>query len=230
MEKDQIKLNDWYRILIGEAPAEFLLEVFVRTLILYVVLLIILRLMGKRMSGQLTISEMAVMITLGAIVSAPMQVPEKGILQGIVILLCALAFQRGLNFLTVKSKKAETLVLGEACLLVCDGRIDLDQLREEKMSTQQLFAMLRNNHFFNLGQIERAYLEANGSLSVYAFSDERPGLSLLAPSDKRDRETQHSDSADHLSCRNCGNTVSAEESKQPCGNCGANTWDNAIYK
>src|SRR5690554_2634268 len=153
---DEIKLNDWYRIFIGEAPTEFLLEVFIRTVILYIVLLIILRLMGKRMTGQITISEMAVMITLGAIVSAPMQVPDKGIVQGIVILFCALAFQRGLNFWTVKSRKAEALVLGDVCLLVRDGRIDVDQLKKEKMSRQQLFAMLRNNNFFSLGQVERA--------------------------------------------------------------------------
>lgn len=182
------------------------------------------------MTGQITISEMAVMITLGAIVSAPMQVPDKGIVQGIVILICALAFQRGLNFLTVKSKKAETVVLGDVCLLVSDGRIDVDQLKKEKMSRQQLFAMLRNDHLFNLGQVERAYLEANGSLSVYPFKDQRPGLSLLPPSDETVAEVQHADWEHHFACCSCGNIAKEEESKGSCNKCGSDTWDNAIYR
>ncbi len=228
MEKDQIKLGDWYRILIGDAPTEFLLEVFIRTTILYITLLIILRLMGKRMTGQLSISEMAVMITLGAIVSAPMQVPEKGIAQGIVILLCALAFQRGLNFLTVKSKKAEVAVLGDVCLLVSDGQIDIKQLEKEKMSRQQLFAMLRNNNYFNLGQIERAYLEANGSLSIYPFAEKRPGLSLLPPSDETVADVQHTASDDQFVCSSCGNLAANEERKRICKHCGADSWNKAI--
>ncbi len=80
MEKREIKLDDTGRILFGEAPAEFLLEVLIRTLIIYVALLVTVRLMGKRMVGQLTISEMSVMLTLGAIVSPGMQAPATRLL------------------------------------------------------------------------------------------------------------------------------------------------------
>ena len=79
MKKEDIHLGDLARILFGEAPPLFLLEVFVRTLIVYVFLLYILRWLGKRMSGQLTIMELSVMLTLGAIVSASMQIPDHGI-------------------------------------------------------------------------------------------------------------------------------------------------------
>ena len=80
MKKEEIHRGDWHRILIGTAPTEFLLEVLIRTIIIYLFLLVTLRLMGKRMGGQLTISELAVMLTLGAIVSVAMQIPEKGLL------------------------------------------------------------------------------------------------------------------------------------------------------
>ena len=99
MKKEDIEPWDWPRILFGQAPPEFLLEVFMRTALIYIALLIIVRLMGKRMGGQLTISEMAVMVTLGAIVSPAMQIPQLGILLGIMILVCALIFQRSLNYL-----------------------------------------------------------------------------------------------------------------------------------
>ena len=93
MNKYDIHLSDIYRILFGEAPVEFLVEVFIRTWLIYLILLIIVRLMGKRMSGQLTIAEMAVMVTMGAIVAPAMQIPNLGILQGALILFLALAFQ-----------------------------------------------------------------------------------------------------------------------------------------
>src|SRR5687767_8208554 len=103
MKKEEINLWDIERLLFGRAPPEFLLEVFIRALIVYLATLVVVRLLGKRMSGQLTITEMAVMITLGAIISVPMQLPDRGILPGLLALLCALAFQRGINWLGFKN-------------------------------------------------------------------------------------------------------------------------------
>jgi uncharacterized membrane protein YcaP (DUF421 family) len=71
MDPGSIRLTDWKRILFGTAPASFLLEVLARTAVMYVALLVVLRLLGKRMSGQITILEMAILISLGAIVSVP---------------------------------------------------------------------------------------------------------------------------------------------------------------
>src|SRR5438874_3764069 len=99
MKKDEIHLEDIKRILFGQAPPEFLLETFIRTLIIYIVLLLVIRWLGKRMSGQLTIMEMTVMLTLGAIVAVPMQMPDRGLLQGILILLCVAGLQRGVSLL-----------------------------------------------------------------------------------------------------------------------------------
>ena len=97
MDKEDISLTDVQRILFGEAPPEFLAEVLFRTLVVFLALLIFLRLIGKRMGGVLTFSELAVMLTLGAILAVPMQSPERGILQGLLILVCVLVLQRGLN-------------------------------------------------------------------------------------------------------------------------------------
>src|ERR1700712_3706164 len=103
MKKQEIHLDDIHRILFGEAPSIFLLEVFVRTILIYLFLLFVVRWLGKRMSGQLTIMEMAVMLTLGAIVSVGMQVPDRGILLSVLVLLVTLAFHRGLGELGFKN-------------------------------------------------------------------------------------------------------------------------------
>jgi len=67
MKKEDIHIWDWKRILIGSAPWEFLIETFFRTLVIYIFLLQAMRLMGKRMRGQLSILELCIIVMLGAI-------------------------------------------------------------------------------------------------------------------------------------------------------------------
>lgn len=99
MKKEEIQLTDWERILIGDNPWGFMLEVLGRTLIIYVCLIIVMRLLGKRMNAQLTITDLAVMLTLGAIASVPMQAFDKGILPGIVLLVSILLLHQGATIL-----------------------------------------------------------------------------------------------------------------------------------
>src|SRR3954469_18684744 len=113
MKKEEIHLWDLKRILIGQAPPEFLLEVFIRSLIIYVAAIIIMRYMGKRMNGQHSIIELSVMVMMGAIVAVPMQIPDRGILQGLLILVVTLLLLRTLNWLGFKSEKVEKTVQGE---------------------------------------------------------------------------------------------------------------------
>src|SRR4051794_27920372 len=105
MKKEEIHLWDIKRILFGQAPPEFLLEVLLRTLIIYISVIVIMRLLGKRMNGQLTILEMSIMVMMGAILSVPMQIPDRGILQGIVLLISVLALLRGVNLIAFKNSR-----------------------------------------------------------------------------------------------------------------------------
>src|SRR3982750_3522578 len=96
MKKEEIHLWDVKRILIGQAPPEFLLDVLIRSLIMYIAAILVLRWMGKRMNGQLSIIELAVMVTMGAILAVPMQIPDRGLLQGLLVLVTILALLRGI--------------------------------------------------------------------------------------------------------------------------------------
>jgi hypothetical protein len=128
MKKEEIYLTDIKRILFGQAPGEFLIEVLIRTLIIYVLLLLVLKLMGKRMDGQISIIEMGVMIVLGAILGVATQIPDRGILMAAAALLCVLVFQRGINWLNVKSSKIENVTNGSLNILVKDGVLQLDEM------------------------------------------------------------------------------------------------------
>jgi len=221
MKKEDIKWGDWERILFGTAPPEFLIEVFIRSVFLFLFLLLILRLMGKRMGGMLTMSELAVMLTLGAIICVPMQIPDRGILQGFFVLVCALAFQRWVPLLGFRSGVGERITQGKEVILVKDGLILYKTLLNSNISNQQLFAVLRNQGIYSLGEVERIYLEASGLFSVFRSKEPRLGLSLYPTVD----ETM--DKGDALACCDCGK-LKEKNDNENCTNCGGSTWGNAI--
>jgi len=225
MKKEEIHLDDIQRILFGQAPPIFLIEVFIRTLVIYIILLFVVRWLGKRMSGQLTIMEMAVMLTLGAIVSVPMQMPDRGLLQGALLLLCAVAFQRGITMLGFMNGKFEDFSQGKNSLLLKDGVLQLNGLEESRVSRQQLFAELRQQHIFNLGAIDRVYLEACGLFSVFKAPEPRPGLPIYPPDDQgiiktlKQASTPAPRQIDLFACISCG-LVKIKDQDGACKNCG----------
>lgn len=226
MQQDT-QLSEWHRILIGNAPIEFLIEVLIRSVFLYLFLLVILRVMGKRMGGMLTISELAVMLTLGAIICVPMQIPDRGIFHGFLVLTCALVFQRLFTLVGQSGSKGEKLSQGKEVILVADGILQQDALYKTDISRQQLYAVLRNQGIYNLGAVERLYLEATGLFNVYPFQQAKPGLPLypdahLPPGEYREKD-------ENLSvCCECGQTTITDTN--PCSHCGGQQWTKAMIR
>jgi uncharacterized membrane protein YcaP (DUF421 family) len=227
MKKEEIFLSDIRRILLGDAPPGFLLEVLVRTLMIYIVLLVILRLLGKRMNGQLTITEMAVMIVLGAIVGSPVQLPDRGVLVAAFILFCILILHRVVTLWIYKNEKVEKLTQGTVILLVKNGVLQLKEMGRSNISRQQVFSQLRKRNIYQLGKIKRMYLEACGLFSIYQNDASTPGMSILPPGDDQIQEIVQS-SRDIIVCHNCGNTKRTTGTSLPCPNCGQKKWGNAV--
>src|SRR3954464_6199142 len=105
------------RLLMGSDPFRFLGEIVLRTLIVYLALMLAVRLLGKRMSGQITNLELAVMITLGAIVAVPMEMSDRGLVPAIVLLATVLSLQAGLSYLATRSLRFEQIVVGKGTVL-----------------------------------------------------------------------------------------------------------------
>lgn len=229
MEKEDIHLDDWKRILLGEAPWQFLGEVLVRSLFIYLVLLIVIRLLGKRMSGQLTITEIAVMLVLGAVVSVPMQVPERGVLQGVLLLFIILLFQRGLTWLTYKNDKLEKFVQGSSSMLIKNGIILIKNKKDANISDEQLFAILREKRIFNLGKVKRLYQEGCGEFSIYTNDKPTEGLSILPKGDKSVHVIQQP-SEGALACNHCGYVMHSSNLHSLCPNCGKTDWGTAVIE
>jgi uncharacterized membrane protein YcaP (DUF421 family) len=227
MEKNEIIPWDWHRILFGNAPPQFLLEVFIRTVVIFLFTLLVLRLLGKRMDGQLALSELAVMILLGALVSPAMQIPERGVAVGVVALTCLLLLNRLINGASVKNEKLERLVQGKISILVKDGVLQLPTMNESGISRQNLFSALREKGHYNLSEVKRVYFEACGMMNVYPAQGKRPGLSLYPDEGESSRNLPLDYSADVFVCRNCGNVERLEPHKA-CPVCKAEDWTKAI--
>ena len=227
MKKEEIHLSDWKRILFGMAPADFLLETLIRSVIIYFVLLIILRLLGKRMSGQLTLTEMAVMVTIGAVISPSLQAPDRGIVLGVLAMLCTLLFQRGSTLWAFNNKNVERLTQGETGMLIKDGIIQLAALSATRISRQQLFAQLRGQNIYRISKVKRMYIEASGTFSIYPEKTDMPGLSTLPPKDP-DIQSVTQPAADTIACSRCAKTVSADQRERPCPVCGKIAWADAV--
>jgi uncharacterized membrane protein YcaP (DUF421 family) len=227
MKKEEIHLWDVQRILFGNAPPEFLLEVFIRTLIVYLATLFVVRWLGKRMSGQISITEMAVMVTLGAIISVPMQIPDRGMLQGLLVLLCALLFLRGIHWLSFKNTKIEKLTQGDMILVVKDGLLQLKEMERARISHQQIYAALRSQNVYHLGKVKRLYLEACGAFSVYK-EEGKPGLPILPPDDGAMQSYFTYSLQNEQACTNCGHIEMVKNKIQLCNNCSKDAWIKAV--
>jgi len=228
MDKSDIKLSDWERILFGSAPVEFLAEVLIRTIVVYIFLLMVVRWLGKRMSGQLTITELGIAIMLGAIVAPPMETPERGILQGVFILLLVLVFHQWLSLSTVKNPRLEKVVDGEMSIFVKDGILQLDAINQTHIARAQLFAILREEHIYNLGKVKRLYMEACGVFSIFEAKETKPGLSLLPVDDSGIHEMQKKPDPALKACTSCGNVAHAPSQGEACRLCGNKHWDTAV--
>jgi uncharacterized membrane protein YcaP (DUF421 family) len=226
MKKEQIYLWDIKRILFGEAPPQFLFEVFIRALIIYIASIAVMRLLGKRMNGQLTIVELAVIVTMGATVAVPMQIPDRGIAQGFVVLLCILVFLRGINWIAFHNSRFEKLVQGETSILIRNGVLNMAELKRTRITQQQVFEILRAKKIFHLGKVKRLYLEACGIFSVYPEETPKPGLPVFPPDDQSILKEQKQPTNAPVVCINCGKIKKVAEG--PCDNCGETKWTKAI--
>ncbi|TWI50932.1 uncharacterized protein DUF421 [Pseudomonas duriflava] len=221
---------DWHRILIGDAAWPFTIEILLRTAIIYLLLLVMMRLMGRRVAAQLSVSELAVMITLGAAIGVPLQTPEKGILPAAVLLLTALIFQRGLSFLSFKKRAVEVAVQGDATVLVKDGRLVLDNVAKARLSPERIHSELRSQNIQHLGEVRRVYLESSGRFSLIKYRTPYYGLWLLpTPDPEMSKRIQVNN---HYACTRCGHVIQCESQtpQEKCDWCANEEWLPAVKR
>lgn len=226
------KVFDFYRIFIGEAPLTYLLEIVFRTIIMYGYTIFLLRVLGKRGMGQLSTLELAIIISFGSAVGDPMLAVDMPILHGMAAITTITFMQIGLERLINKNKKVEAYMEGTANLVVDNGIIQWDCMKEDNLSKEDLFRTLRGKDVEHLGQVRKAFFETSGQISVLFHSPKqvKPGLSILPeteipPAAILKSATSIGKSGSYC-CTNCGKVESFEKSKKvpKCKVCAGEEW------
>ncbi len=139
---------------------------YIRSIILYLVVLIITRLMGKREIGQLQPFEFVISIMIANLAVIPMSDIGMSIFNGIVPILGLLTMHLMIALFNLKSVRFRRIVCGKPTILVSKGKVDEDALKKERFNVSELQERLRENNIFNLSDVEYVILETNGDISV----------------------------------------------------------------
>jgi len=229
--EETVQAFDIKRMLIGDLPILFLVEIFVRTTIIYAYALILIRWLGSRIVGQLSMVEFFLVIALGSAVGDPMFYHDVPMLHSMIVITVIVLFNRLLDQFVFKSRKAADIIEGQTVELVRDGEIQHQTVGGLKISNQELFQLLRAKGIENLGVVRAAYFEPDGSLSVFRKPEgsETSGLQIVPPwslHPPRLAKTGQSATPGKISCERCGYTeeVSREHKLEDCPKCTWDTW------
>lgn len=151
-----------------------MLVVFFRALLLYVLVVVVMRIMGKRQIGQLQPFELVVTIMIAELAAVPMENTGVPLLNGIIPIVTLLVAQIAFSYINLKSDKARKVLCGKPSVLVEGGKIVESELKRQMYTISDLMEQLRAKNFFNIGDVEFAILETSGNLSVIPKSQKRP--------------------------------------------------------
>lgn len=149
---------------------------FVRSIILYIIVLIVMRLMGKREIGQLQPFELAIAIMIADLASIPMTETGVPIFNGIVPILGLLVMHLLISLINLKSIKLRGIICGMPRILIYRGKIDEDALVKERFTINELQERLRDKNIVNIGDIEYAILETSGQVTIIEKPNKRPTI------------------------------------------------------
>ncbi len=143
---------------------------FIRTIILYLVVVIALRIMGKRQIGELSPSELVVTILISELAAIPMQDMGIPLINGIVPIFTLLSMEIVLSSLTLKSVRFRRILVGQCSMLIKNGVINQREMKRLRLTLSELLEELRLKNYPDIKQVRYAILETNGKLTVIPYA------------------------------------------------------------
>lgn len=156
-----------------------MLATFLRSIIIYIIVLIVMRIMGKREIGQMQPFELAISIMIADLASIPMSDIGIPITNGIIPIFGLLAMHLIISVLNIKSSKIREIICGKPTILIYKGKIDEQKMKKERFTLNELEEKLRSNNVTNIGDVEFAILETSGDVSVI----QKPNKRTTTPED-----------------------------------------------
>ena len=144
--------------------------VIIKTIFFYFFVLIIFRLMGKREIGQLSIQDLVVSILIAELVAISIENYKDSMMLTIVPILLLLFLEIAAGYLSLKFNKLRNIVDGKPSLIISNGKINYKEMVKSRYSIDDLLFQLRQNSIKSIEEIEYAFLEPNGKLSIFPYN------------------------------------------------------------
>lgn len=204
MEHSEIKAFDWGRFLMDQYPAAFLLEVLLRALLIFIVVVVSLRITGKRGMKQLSLFELVFIITLGSAGGDVIFYADVPFLPVLATFAGIIGIYLVAVYLISRNDRIEKWMEGEPLCIIDEGRFAMRYLERENFSPEEICMELRIKSVEHLGQVRTAILETSGDISVFYYPDEevRPGMPTLPV--LRARILEKTEAGSCFACARCG--------------------------
>ena len=152
----------------------YMAVIFFRTIIMYLLIIVVMRFTGKRQVGELQLSELVVTILISELAAIPMQDTSLPVIHGVISIVTLVSFEVILSFIGMKSIKIRKLMEGHPSILINNGTIDQEEMQKLRFTIDDLIESLRQSGVLRLDQVSYAILETNGKLSVFLKNEEAP--------------------------------------------------------
>ena len=151
-----------------------MLIIAIRTIFLYLTVLVIFRIMGKRQIGELQPFELAITIMISALAAFPMEDTRLPLVNTLIPMIMLLCLHIYISFITLKSTPARRIICGKPTTLIENGTINEIELKKHRINIDELVEELRLKGYSNISDVEFAFIETNGQVSVIPKSQKRP--------------------------------------------------------
>ena len=222
---------NWKEIMLGGENWNFLPEVILRTIIMFIIIVVSLRILGKRGVKQLSIFELVVIISLGSAAGDPMFYKDVGILPALLVFIVIVALYSLITYFIGKNKRFEKMVEGKPVYLIRNGSFSIENFSKEALGEDEFFAELRLHGVSQLGQVEEAIVESSGSISIFYYPDEEVKFGLpIMPDSLHSGQHEIKETA-HYACTFCGYSKKLEPALSvTCPECKKTRWVKASNK
>ena len=146
----------------------------IRTLILYLVIIVGIRMMGKHQVGELEPSELVLSLIIADLAAVPMQDYGIPLITGLLPILALLCLTMIFSILTMKSVTFRTLLCGRPSIIIRNGLVDQREMARNRLTVDELLEELRTKGYLDPSAVKYAVLETNGQLSILPFADQKP--------------------------------------------------------
>ncbi len=151
--------------------------IFFRTVLMYVMVFAVMRIMGKREIGQLSIFDLVISIMIAEIAVFALEDRDRPLYEGIVPMLTLLLIQIGIAVLSLRFRKIRLWFDGKPSVIIRNGTINRTEMKKQRYNLDDLLMQLRSQNIDNIADVEFAVLETSGQLSVLPKENSRGNAS-----------------------------------------------------